>query len=313
MSISHTPLRGICNTANTDASVHTGPMVTTLMELFEKASSNMAAKTYADPKRNIGILRSPLVTILGFTTSEPLNKGLTGGDGARGFANRFLLIEAEGVEMRLKPEEEISQTDPDSISSLLKSLDDIDIGANRSAEPLIMALDEPAKAITEAFKREVGDVGVKGSLAGAIWTRAYQNAVAAAAIIALGDCTSFAGTIGSTIKAIHTQYAVDLVRRSAGSWVRRFGDEVADGPQEAERLEVLRIIREAKSLRMEGYDHLLKKGYMPQSLLLRRSHLTADALVSHIKTLKGAELIIELAVHINGQRTARCYRMSNSR
>ena len=293
--------------------VHTGPMVTTLMELFGKGSSDMPAKTYADPKKNIGILRNPLVTILGFTTSEPLNKALTSGDAASGFANRFLLIEAEGAEMRLKPEEEISQTVPDSISSLLKSLDDIDIGANGSAEPLIMALDEPAKAIMEAFKHEADDVGVKGGLAGAIWTRAYQNAVAVAAIIALGDGSSFAGTVGPTIKAIHAQYAVDLVRWSAESWVRRFGDEVADGPQEAERLKVLRIIREAKSLRMEGYNHLLKKGYMPHSLLLRRSRLAADALGSHIKTLTFSDQIVMEAVRVNGQRIAKCYRMNNVR
>lgn len=293
--------------------VHTGPMVTTLMELFGKGSSDLPAKTYADDKKNIGILRNPLVTILGFTTSEPLNKALTSGDAASGFANRFLLIETEGVEMRLKPDEEIFQTVPESISSLIKSLDDIDIGASGNAQPLIMTFDVSAKAIMEAFKHEADDVGVNGGLAGAIWTRAYQNAVAVAAILALGDCSSFAGSVGPTIKAIHAQYAVDLVRWSAESWVRRFGDEVADGPQEAERLKVLRIIREAKSLRMEGYDHLLKKGYMPHSLLLRRSRLTADTLVSHIKTLTISDQIVMEEVRVNGQRITKCYRMSKVR
>ena len=132
-------------------------------------------------------------------------------------------------------------------------------------------------------------------------------------ILALGDCSSFAGTVGPTIKAIHAQYAVDLVRWSVQSWVRRFGDEVADGPQEAERLKVLRIIREAKSLRMEGYDHLLKKGYMPHSLLLRRSRLAADALGSHIKTLTFSDQIVMEEVRVNGQRIAKCYRMSKVR
>ena len=294
--------------------VHTGPMVTTLMELFGKGSSDIPGKTYADSNRNIEVLHNPLVTVLGFTTSEPLNTALTSSDAASGFANRFLLIEADGVEMRLRPDEDISLVIPESIPSFLKSLDDLNIAENGNAEQLIMTLDEKAKAIMEAFKHNADDACFDGGFSGHLWTRAYQNALAVAAIIALGDCIAVSVTAAPVIRVEHAEYAVDFVRWSVQSWVRRFGDEVADSPQEAERLKVLKLIRDARLRNSKTKMHqlLLNAGYMPHSLLLKLSKVSAAMLKNHIETLRDSEQINMVEVKGKGDRAAVCYAVNVS-
>jgi hypothetical protein len=290
--------------------VHTGPLVTTLMELFGKDNSSIPAKTYADAKRNIGCLHNPLVTILGFTTSDPLNKALTSADAASGFANRFLLIEAEGVEMRLRPDDEVKRDVPPSIPALIKALD----GIKGKTEPRIIELDEAAKTIMEAFKNEADDACLKGDIFSALWTRAYQNALAVAAILVIGDCASLTQEFGPKILAKHAQYATDFVRWSVISWIRRFGDEVADGPQEAERIKVLNLIRNARSRKSKDAieNRMLKHGFMPHSLLLRLSKMSASTLNGHIQTLLDAEQIEVTVVEVKGHRSFKCYRIGHT-
>jgi len=296
--------------ANT-ADVHTGALVTTLMEMFGKGNSSIPAKTYADRHKNISVLHNPLVTILGFTTSEPLNKALTSGDAASGFANRFILIEAESEEMRLKPEEEISWDMPRCISELIEALDSLDCGRQVNTEPRIIEVDDEAKTILEVFKVEADDAALTSGLRGALWTRAYQNAIAVAAILAIGNCQLIDGVPEPIVRPNDAQYAIDLVRWSVLSWERRFGDEVADGPQEAERLKILKIIREANNRTTTNAEqnHLLMNGLMPHSLLLKLSKLSAIYLKGHIETLMASEQVIAVKAE-GGQRTITCYRIN---
>ena len=289
--------------------VHTGPLVTSLLELFGKGSSDVPAKTYADPKRNIALLRSPLLTILGFTTPEPLNKALTSADACSGFANRFLLIEADGQEMRLKADDDVSWEVSQDLIDFFRSLDALDIGRLGAEKQQVIMLDEQAKMIMEELKCQADDAGREGGHLSALWTRAYQNALAVSAILALGESSSFADSKPPIIKTQHARYAADLVRWSVLCWSRRFGEEVADGPQEAERLKVLKLIRTASSGVSKSDRHfpLLSKGHMPHSRLLKRSKLDASKLKMHLETLIYSEQVMVARVNGNSQREIVCY------
>jgi hypothetical protein len=177
-----------------------------------------------------------------------------------------------------------------------------------------MALDERAKAIMEAFKHNADDACIDGGFSSHLWTRAYQNALAVAAILALGDCISVSVTVAPVIRVEHAEYAVDFVRWSVQSWVRRFGDEVADSPQEAERLKILNLIREAKLRKSKSklQHHLLKAGYMPHSLLLKLSRVSAAMLKNHIETLLDSDQIIMKKDAVSGNRVPVCYALNRS-
>jgi hypothetical protein len=57
---------------------------------------------------------------------------------------------------------------------------------------------------------------------------------------------------------------------------------------------------------------MLKNGFMPHSLLLRLSKMSASTLNGHIQTLLDAEQIEVKAVEVKGHRSFKCYRIGHT-
>ena len=221
-------------------SPHLYHVVTVLMKLYTSSGSIYLGDAYADTKRNKAI-DQPNTCIWGTSVPKSLYEGLTYESVTDGFLSRMLVFEGDSEVPKQRP---ATSEIPKSLIDIAKWWGDFQPGQNLRAEhpqPHVVPITPEADQMLEGLDRWADQqAAMLGEPLGTLWTRTTEKARKLALIYA---CS-----------ANHELPAID---RDAAFWACSTSDYltrrmiylahqwVAEGPFDAKRKRVLRVIQSA--------------------------------------------------------------------
>jgi len=257
-------------------------LITHLLSMYGKAASSVPGL----PARGTPVpeIERPFLTIMAASQPGPLVDSITSNEVVVGLINRFMLFDAgdhAGLDNTRRETvfparidralEELRQLGGDSFR--LVKWENVKV-YQRMVEYQRWARDKAA---------ELDDIGLNP-----LWSRAAQNAMICAGIVAVGQ--------GGRITATTCDWACDLSRWSVERWVARLGGGMARNPYEGYSIKVEEAIRNAHKLAggkwREGQKAAMRRGLMPRSVLTRMlRHINSRQLDEVLSGLIESEMI----------------------
>ena len=161
---------------------HASSFATDLMQLFGKGNTVYGGKTYTDEKKDIPPIDNPFVNVMATTTPETLTDAMSSKEVIDGYLNRFMLVMATDdcppMAMRIQTSKPPQQ--------LTDALNEIALLGAESGTIYIPYAPGVVK-ILEKFSAVCDSVSNTDKIGGLLG-RAFQNSVAIAGILAVGDC-----------------------------------------------------------------------------------------------------------------------------
>lgn len=221
-------------------SPHLYHVVTVLMKLYTSSGSIYLGDAYADTKRNKAI-DQPSACIWGTSVPKSLYEGLTYESVTDGFLSRMLVFEGDAEVPKQRP---AVTSIPQSLVDVAKWWGDYQPGGNLRAEhpePRVVPIAPEADEILEKLDRRADEqAALLGEPMGTLWTRTTEKARKLALIYAC-SANHESPTINHDAALWGSSASDYLTRRMiylAHQWV-------AEGPFDAKRKRVLRVIRSA--------------------------------------------------------------------
>lgn len=267
---------------------HSFGSITELMSLYGKGCKTLGAKAYAQEKDCIPPIKNPLINLIAATTPETLIAALSSEAVLDGFLNRFMLINAT-IET---PQMEVTGDHIQLSEQIIFQLNSLKLSnQNNPGEKITIKRGEGVVEMCQEFSNYADEKSIEG-ITGKLWGRAYQNAVAVAGILAVGEAVEPQNPV---LKPHHFEWATTWVKWCVESCITLVKDHVADSKEEAERKKILMLIRNTYAY-LEGKMAIgsvedLERGYAPRAWLLKKSKHSSKSLDEHIKTLIDSGLI----------------------
>ena len=272
--------------------------ITELMSLYGRGAGVHAGRAYAEKDKNIVPILHPFVTLMATTTSTELMAVIKGADVDSGFLNRCMLFEtAENIPPRQSPALDIDQkiivalrhvgngTYGGQASIKINGINFVPIIASSAA---LVLLDELA---------DIADESMATPPYGALWARAYQNALIYSGLLALG-C---GGKL--IITEEHAAYAIQLVKHCITRWTKKMKEESSESVFDAQMKKALKNIRQAKKYSHDKkYGDLCSQGLMPRSKLTNQMRLDKYQLNRIVDTLLQSEEIGQSEIGLSGEQ-----------
>jgi hypothetical protein len=274
-------------------------LTTSLMTLYGRAGGFFGGRKYADKKNNIKPIENPYVIFGGATTPARLMEALSDKHVADGFLNRLIVFQsAEDVDTRDEDDESTQKGIPDTLVAKVKTL----AHAGRSRGALVDFADNPdvernmvdvvrhpeAKEHMRVFKAKVKTMN--GPLA-ALWSRAVENAIKVAGILAVGvDHQEPVITIDQA------KWATTLVCNCLETFEIQLDQNLADSPFHARCNKAMDKIRNPSEYATnKRWGHLTAKG-MPRGILIHAVRVNKRELNEVIEYLLESGQIKEFKV-----------------
>ncbi|MBL8329339.1 MAG: DUF3987 domain-containing protein [Rubrivivax sp.] len=279
------------NDANAPA--HLKVLAGNLLKLYSAGSGHYACRVRARTKETGAASRgiaNPCLNVLGFTTPESLGTAVSAANVGDGLLGRVLMVSGRsGVRPRLlrggldlpdlvrTAAAKVCEADNALAFGAGTALIDIDVAdeAKPQLEQLLVRLDDEANAPQQS------------PFARAVLQRTFEKALRIAGVLAVWDHPP-----APVISLAHLAWAERAVRASNEAMLAFITGAMHEGPTQANAARILDVVR--KALRGElradrgGEAEALAKGWVPASLVLRRSKLAAREMTDAVQHLKAA-------------------------
>jgi hypothetical protein len=234
-------------------------LTATLMTLFGRAGKTFGGRKYANPSDNIETIENPFVIFGGATTPARFMEALSNKHVADGFLNRLIVFQSAEKFGLVEPTQgklpDAMRTRLKALAPALPSLPDagsevINIKRQPDVDVYLKALEKESRAVTGSFA--------------ALWSRAFENAVKVAGILAVGVDHE-----EPIITMRQAEWAVGLVRGCLEVFSEQLDQNLADNAFHADCNKAMAIIRDPR--RHSGdtrWGRFTSKG-MPRGLLTR--------------------------------------------
>lgn len=193
-----------------------------MLDVYGKSGRNQAlhSSAYADKEKNISMVQSPALTLLGESVPESFYAAMTPDHISSGLVPRFLVIEtkADRVPMNDAADRQI----PEPLLQALELLTTTAITAQANNVSHTVPTDSAARKILRAYDREC-DKLINASAADVdrqIYNRAHLQVLRLSSLVAVGI-----NPRDPIVTADAAQWAVDLVRRCASGVAAHYSGE----------------------------------------------------------------------------------------
>lgn len=193
-----------------------------MLDVYSKSGRNQAlhSSAYADKEKNIAMVQSPALTLLGESVPESFYAAMTPDHISSGLVPRFLVIEtkADRVPMNDAADRQI----PESLLQQLELLTTTAITAQANNVSHIVPSDAAARKVLRAYDREC-DTLINASTADVdrqIYNRAHLQVLRLSALAAVG-----VNPRDPIVTVDLAQWAIELVRRCASGVAAHYSGE----------------------------------------------------------------------------------------
>ena len=189
-----------------------------LLDLYQKSgwNSTLRSSAYSDKEKNIEMVRSPALTILGESTQESILDNITPDLIEGGLLPRFIIVEYTGdrPKRNLQPFDLMDKELYDAMCSF--ALTCLTMKSNMSCQTV--GLYSEAQEVLDAFDQECDDeINAGNEIFKHMWNRAHLKALKLCALLAAVDNP----TVPLVTKEM-AQWAVDFIRRDIRIVLDRF-------------------------------------------------------------------------------------------
>lgn len=280
--------------AGARGNIHIKSQVKELTALYTRARGVHTGKRYADASNNIPPITHPFVGVYGTTTRSALSKALSMDDVENGSLNRYLFVEVDKLPKRGHRHRDM----PANVAAVVEDMRDTD-----PVSPLLPMTDGAMRILRDCEDEQEVEL-VRQVPTCDMWARMSENVIRVAGVVAVANRVD-----GPRIDTEHMVWARIFVRWCIDRVVHVVDADLSSSWIEARTKEVLAVIRNArdfgKTLGSENakYRPLTEEGYMPRSLLKRKTRsLAGKDLDGIIQTLIESELIATAEHGSGGKR-----------
>lgn len=264
-------------------SIHLKELTKEILSLFGLGRSVYAGRCYSDAKLNIDPIENPYLCVMGTTTSTELMEALNRRSVDSGLMNRFLFIEAVGMEP-------INRFVDDQVPEDLEK--DINAQFGNFGPSGAIGYDDGAHELMVDLATAMANDAL-GEFA-AMWSRSEELMIRVAGVLAVGD--------GRTITTRHIDWAHRFVRWSIESMLQRMGREMHETDFDRQCKRVVEIIGNPRKYADDRkFSDDLQQGYMPHAKLLKLMKMKAKEFQDLISTLLESQQIEVIKVPSSGK------------
>ncbi|WP_398308352.1 DUF3987 domain-containing protein [Zoogloea sp.] len=264
-------------------SIHLKELTKEILSLFGLGRSVYTGRCYSDAKLNIDPIENPYLCVMGTTTSTELMEALNRRSVESGLMNRFLFVEAVGMEP-------INRFVDDQVPADLER--EINAQFGNFGPSGAIGYDDGAHELMVDLATAMANDAL-GEFA-AMWSRSEELMIRVAGVLAVGD--------GRTITTRHIDWAHRFVRWSIESMLQRMGREMHETDFDRQCKRVVEIIGNPRKYADDRkFSDDLQQGYMPHAKLLKLMKMKAKEFQDLISTLLESQQIEVIKVPSSGK------------
>lgn len=286
------------STKGNNANSHARELVSVLMSLYSKGGSIYGGKAYANTDDNIDPIENPFVNFVGATTPVSFAKATSQSQVDDGFLNRMIVHRSEEVPPMAMP---AGKSIPQGTLAHLRTMRTI----GDPGQPIEVVISEDAASEFLGLSN-LADINLINPEFGPLWSRAHENALRLAGVVAIG--INFREPL---ITRSIADWAVGMVTGQLEEFTKLLQEEMSENLFDEQCKKALKIIKNASTYKDQQFHALLKIGAMPRGKLtkamaLKRAEMqnVVDHLVDTRQIKRGftEETCIEFYIE-NSERT----------
>jgi hypothetical protein len=254
---------------------HMRELTSVMMSLYSKGGSTYGGKAFSNPKDNIDPIDNPFVNFVGATTPARFVSALSQSQVDDGFLNRMVVYKSETVPPLQTPKgAELNQ----KALSILRTMQTL----NSPDRPGMVVIESDA-AITFKALAIKSDTNLINPSYGSLWSRAHENALRLAGVVAIGQDIRT-----PVITRVTARWACELIEEQLNDFTGLLEEGMSENSFEASAKKALKYIQTAKKYTSDSkYSQQLKLGLMPRSKLMKLMRLPSPELFKVTEYLLG--------------------------
>lgn len=245
-----------------NANSHQRELVSVIMSLYSKGNGTYGGKAYAKKEDNIDPIKNPFLNFVGATTPVRFGEALSRSQIEDGFLNRLIIHRSEDVpETRMPNGARLTQ---ETLSYLQN------MSAHGDSEfPVEVVISEDAAAEFKKLSLKA-DQNLTDPDYGPLWSRAHENALRLAGVVAIGI-----DFLKPLIDITTARWACQMVDGQLTEFTALLEELMSDSKFDEEAKRAMKCIRGAESYKDLQYIEFFKLGLMPRGKLLKLMKMKA--------------------------------------